>query len=151
MFIKLGKTTINTDRIDMIEDNDIFIGMCKVKASDSELQSVLDVVMPRKRVVKNNEPKGELLELFGQLHKLTGGKGNTVFTLGREKKLSELLSKHRLTKENLIVAATNIGNDAFLQGDNDNKKRYGDIDYLLRPDKAAKWSEEQLQKKKGMF
>jgi hypothetical protein len=56
-----------------------------------------------------------------------------------------------MTKELLIKAATNIGKDAFLQGENDRNKRFGDIDYLLRPDKAAKWSEDQAEKKKGMF
>jgi hypothetical protein len=119
--------------------------------SDESSHELLLNILPKKKKVKDNGPKTELLELFEQLHTLTGGKGKAVFTLGREKKLSELLTKHRMTRENLITAATNIGKDAFLQGENDNKKRYGDIDYLLRPDKAAKWSEQQTEKKKSMF
>lgn len=115
------------------------------------LRDLLVRIVPKEREVKDNAPKKELLELFERLHKLTGGKGKTILTLAREKKLKDLLTKHRMTEQDLIQAATNIGNDAFLQGDNDSKKRYGDVDYLLRPDKAAKWAEDQQQKKKGMF
>lgn len=119
--------------------------------TDESLDKLLLTIFPKKKIVKDKGPKAELLELFEQLHQLTGGKGKAVFTLGREKKLNELLTKHRLNKDDLITAATNIGKDAFLQGENDSKKRYGDIDYLLRPDKAAKWSEQQAEKKKSMF
>lgn len=115
------------------------------------LRILLMSIAPKEKSVNGKEPKKELVELFEQLHKLTGGKGKAVFSLGREKKLTELLGKHRMTKELLIKAATNIGKDDFLQGENDSKKRYGDVDYLLRPDKAAKWSEDQTEKKKGMF
>lgn len=123
----------------------------EVILTSESMYEVEAIMYPVKKTTKSNEPKAELNELFDKLHKLVGGKGTAVFTLQREKKLSELLTKHRMTVELLIKAATNIGKDPFLQGDNDNKKRYGDIDYLLRPDKAAKWSEDQTEKKKGMF
>lgn len=114
-------------------------------------QSVVEVeqkMFPNKQV-KSTAPKKELLELFENLHKLLGGKGKPVFSLQREKKLNDLLTRHRLTPELLVKAAINIGKDDFLQGrDPNNKKRYGDIDYLLRPEKAAKWSEDQQEKKK---
>lgn len=151
MFIKLGKTIINTDQIATIEEDYIVVGMAKVAVSKDELQKVLDSVMPRTRKTKDVAPKNELNILFDELHTLTGGKGKAVFSLNREKKLNDLITKHRLTPEILRVAAENIGKDAFLQGDNDSKKRYGDIDYLLRPDKAAKWSEAVVQKRRGMF
>ena len=151
MFIKLGKTIINTDQIATIEEDYIVVGMAKVTVSKDELQKVLDAVMPRTRKTKDVAPKNELNILFDELHTLTGGKGKAVFSLNREKKLNDLITKHRLTPEILRVAAENIGKDAFLQGDNDSKKRYGDIDYLLRPDKAAKWSEAVVQKRRGMF
>lgn len=151
MFIKLGKTIINTDQIATIEEDYIVVGMAKVTVSKDELQKVLDAVMPRTRKTKDVAPKNELNILFDELHALTGGKGKAVFSLNREKKLNDLITKHRLTPEILKVAAENIGKDAFLQGDNDSKKRYGDIDYLLRPDKAAKWSEVVVQRKRGMF
>lgn len=109
------------------------------------------IISPKDRIEKTES--NELSDLFDELHKLTGGKGHPVFNLGREKKLKFLLDpkKGRMTREQLIQAATNIGKDAFLQGDNESKKRYGDVDYLLRPDKAAKWAEDQQEKKKGMF
>ena len=151
MFIKLGKTIINTDQIATIEEDHIVVGMAKVTVSKDELQKVLDAVMPRTRKTKDVAPKNELNILFDELHTLTGGKGKAVFSLNREKKLNDLITKHRLTPELLKIAAENIGKDAFLQGENDSKKRYGDVDYLLRPDKAAKWSEAQPQKKRGMF
>lgn len=151
MFIKLGKTIINTDQIATIEEDYIVVGMAKVTVSKDELQKVLDAVMPRTRKTKDVAPKNELNILFDELHTLTGGKGKAVFSLNREKKLNDLITKHRLTPELLKIAAENIGKDAFLQGENDSKKRYGDVDYLLRPDKAAKWSEAQPQKKRGMF
>lgn len=151
MFIKLGKTIINTDQIATIEEDNIVVGMAKVTVSKDELQKVLDAVMPRTRKTKDVAPKNELNILFDELHTLTGGKGKAVFSLNREKKLNDLITKHRLTPELLKIAAENIGKDAFLQGENDSKKRYGDVDYLLRPDKAAKWSEAQPQKKRGMF
>ena len=151
MFIKLGKTIINTDQIATIEEDYIVLGMAKVTVSKDELQKVLDAVMPRTRKTKDVAPKNELNILFDELHTLTGGKGKAVFSLNREKKLNDLITKHRLTPELLKIAAENIGKDAFLQGKNDSKKRYGDVDYLLRPDKAAKWSEVVVQRKRGMF
>ena len=122
-----------------------------VTLSSESMYELEQLTAPKNRQTKSNHADPELESLFIQLHQLTKGKGKPVFSLQREKKLKELLGKHRLTKEDLIRAATNIGNDDFLQGDNDNKKRYGDVDYLLRPDKAAKWAEEQGKKKKGMF
>lgn len=164
MFISLNKAKpsnteiveeviVNITQICAIDKNFIFLSNGKEYLLTNEsLKDLLLATSEKQKQVKNTEPKAELLELFEQLHKLTGGKGKTVFSLTREKKLAELLSKHRMTKELLIKAATNIGNDPFLQGDNESHKRYGDIDYLLRPDKAAKWSEDQKEKKKpGMF
>jgi hypothetical protein len=120
--------------------------------SNESLRTLLLSVAPKSKIT-NNEPKAELLELFEKLHSLTGGKGKPVFSLQREKKLNDLLTKHRMTKELLIKAATNIGKDSFMQGDNENKKRYGDVDYLLRPDKAAKWADTEPinDKRKRMF
>lgn len=137
-------STIN-DRVIKMNNQDV------LELSKESLQKLLLTIVPREKKVKDGGPKPELQELFDQLFSLTGGKGLGVFTASREKKLKDLLTKHRMTKENLIAAATNIGKDVWLQGENDNHKRYGDIDYLLRPDKAAKYSEEQAKKQKGMF
>lgn len=149
---------LNLEQITFTETNhdkrEVFHLSCgeKFMLKEESLQEVLAILYPVKKTTKNADPKDELLALFDKLHKLTGGNGVAVFTPKREKQLGDLMGKHRLTEELLITAATNIGQDAFLQGDNDHKKRYGDVDYLLRPEKAAKWSEEQNKKKKpGMF
>lgn len=125
-----------------------------ISLSDQSLKEVETAIAKKDRQTKNTDPDKEMLELFEKLHKLTGGKGKPVFSLQREKKLKALLTTHRMTPELLVKAATNIGKDDFLQGrdpNNESKKRYGDVDYLLRPDKAAKWAEDQTEKKKSMF
>lgn len=154
MFIELEKVIVNTNLIEGFTKNRVFFTGREYNAmaiDSKDYQKLYDALVPRTRKTKDVAPKSELNELFDQLHILTGGKGRAVFSLNREKKLNDLLTKHRMTKELLLRAAENIGKDAFLQGENDSNKRYGDVDYLLRPDKAAKWSEEQREKKKGMF
>ena len=153
MFIELKKTVVNTNLIESFTEQYVwFTSSREAMAIDTDdYQKLYDALVPRTRKTKDVAPKNELNILFDELHTLTGGKGKAVFSLNREKKLNDLITKHRLTPEILKVAADNIGKDAFLQGDNDSKKRYGDIDYLLRPDKAAKWSEVVVQRKRGMF
>jgi hypothetical protein len=159
MLIKLSVVSIddpvlvNTSNISTIYGKIVKMNNSDIiELEEDALHELLLSLGPKEKTIKNTEPKKELLELFEKLHILTGGKGKAVFSLGREKKLGDLITKHRMTPELLIKAATNIGEDEFLQGENDSKKRYGDVDYLLRPDKAAKWSEDQEEKKKrGMF
>lgn len=146
------KIKVNLSQVCWIDGAQIVMGNgMTVNLSSESMYELEQLTAPKNRQTKSNHADPELEALFIQLHRLTKGKGKPTFSLQREKKLKDLLGKHRLTKEDLIRAATNIGNDEFLQGDNDNKKRYGDVDYLLRPDKAAKWADEQEKKKKGMF
>lgn len=153
MFIELENAVVNTSSISWFtKDHIIFAHVERpVVITESDYEKLYAALVPRTRKTKDVAPKNELNILFDELHTLTGGKGKAVFSLNREKKLNDLVTKHRLTPEILKVAAENIGKDAFLQGENDSKKRYGDIDYLLRPDKAAKWSEAVVQRKRGMF
>ena len=146
IFINTQQITTINGRVIKMSNQDI------ITLTEDAYKELLLSVLPKQKRVNEKEADSELMTLFNELHVLTKGKGKAVFSLQREKKLSELLNKHRMTKELLLKAAENIGNDAFLQGDNDSKKRYGDVDYLLRPDKAAKWSEEtNIKKKPGMF
>lgn len=146
------KPKVNINNINAIIDKQLhFSGGLVLELTDESMKDIELAIAPKSRGVKNNKPDEKLEKLFIELHKLTGGKGKPVFNLKREKKLKDLLGKHRMTEEDLKKAATNIGKDDFLQGDNDNNKRYGDIDYLLRPDKAAKWAEAVPKKEKGMF
>lgn len=158
MFIRVtthAKQTpkINVNNINAIIDNQVhFSGGLVLDLDDDSIKRLDELTEPKDRNGKSDKVDKKLETLFVQLHKLTGGKGKPVFSLQREKKLSDLLGKHRMTEEQLVKAATNIGRDKFLQGDNDNKKRYGDVDYLLRPDKAAKYADEDIKEdKKRMF
>lgn len=151
MFVRIGDITININQITYTKGNIINLSSGgSFELSDAHMARVETVMFP-KRKVQSHEPDAKLLELFEKLHKLTGGKGRAVFSLDRENKLKALLTKHRLTESDLIKSATNIGNNEWLQGQNDKKVRYGTIDYMLRPDKASQYAEEQIVKKKGMF
>jgi len=143
---------INPAQICWIDGNLLTFGNgLTIEIDDFSMKEVRLATAPKGKQTKSTDADPKLLELFNKLHTLTKGKGKPVFSLQREKQLKDLLGKHRMTEEQLIKAATNIGNDAFLQGDNDSNKRYGDVDYLLRPAKAAKWADEAEKKKKGMF
>jgi hypothetical protein len=142
---------INVHNISSINGKVIKMNNCDILTLTNEsLHTLLLSIAPKAKKVKNNDPNSELLELFNKLNSLLKRK-ETKFTLQRETKLKELLGKHRLTEEDLIKAATNIGNNEWMQGKNDNKTVYAKIDYLLRPDKATQWAEREPEKKKGMF
>lgn len=157
MFIKTktdagNEINVNTAQICWIDENKVTMSNgLTINVAEESIKDIELFIAPKGKNTKAKNIDVESLMFFQQLHELTGGKGKVIFSLQREKKLKDLLTKHRMTKEQLLRAARNIGNDDFLQGDNENKKRYGDVDYLLRPDKAAKWAEEQEKKKKGMF
>lgn len=148
------KPTINTELITAIIDKQVhFAGGLALDLDDDSITKVYNVVSRGRNKAEVDDSNKDLLNLFVELHKLTGGKGKPIFNVKRQNQLKFLLDskKGNMTKEQLIMAATNIGKDAFLQGENDNNKRYGDIDYLLRQDKASKWAEATPEKKKGMF
>lgn len=144
---------VNTDHIAFIVEKYVHMSNgASFEVDHDTLKELMLELAPKAKRVKNNEPDSELLELFNELHRLVGGKGKATFSLVREKKLKDLLTKHRMTEKSLKIAAKNIGEDEFLQGkSSDNTTRYGDIDYLLRPDKASKWADYQKPQKKGMF
>ncbi len=148
------KPRINTDQIVTIMGNQVHFSNGLILDLNDESMAKIDTAVSRgKNKAEITEDNQDLADLFSKLHTLTKGKGKPILNVKRHNQLKFLLDpkKGNMTKEQLIRAATNIGNDDFLQGENDSKKRYGDIDYLLRQDKAAKWSEEQEKKKKGMF
>jgi hypothetical protein len=148
------KPKINTDQIvAIIEKNVYFSSNLVLEVTDKSLEKLHSVTSRGRNKAELNDDNKDLVELFSRLHKLTGGKGKPIFNVKRQNQLKFLLDpkKGNMTEEQLITAATNIGKDAFLQGENENNKRYGDIDYLLRQDKASKWAEATPEKKKGMF
>lgn len=148
------KPRINTDQIVTILGNQVHFSNGLILDITDESVEKLDTAVSRgKNKAEVTEDNKDLLDLFTELHVLTKGKGKPIFNVKRQNQLKFLLDpkKGNMTKEQLIQAATNIGKDAFLQGENDSNKRYGDIDYLLRQDKASRWAEATPEKKKGMF
>lgn len=96
------------------------------------------------------EKKSEMGDFITKLHKLTGGRGEAKLTTDRRARLTTRLKD--FSKDELITAATNLGSDEFMQGANDNGKRYGTIDYLLRTSaNVNKWLEAQPGRQKSMF
>lgn len=95
----------------------------------------------------------EMLNLLQQLNRLTGGKTDNV-TLNeyRKKRLKALLRPGEFTKDQLLMAARNLGENAWMQGENENHTRYGTVDYLLRDaEKVNRFLEETIVKKTGVF
>lgn len=77
--------------------------------------------------------------IFTELVKALGFSDRVTPTQGRLRKLQ--LRLKTFSHDELLAAAQAIGADAFLQGENDRGKRYGDIDFLLRSDEIVdKWA-----------
>lgn len=70
--------------------------------------------------------------LFYKLTTALGHSPKVLYTPGRANKLKARL--RLFTPEQLLFAAELLAQDEFLQGGNDNAKKYGNIDYLLRKD-----------------
>lgn len=89
--------------------------------------------------------------LLNELNKLCGGKGDAKPTTDRKSRLKSRLKD--FSQDELKKAARQLGEDEFMQGENDSGKRYGTIDYLLRTSaNVNKWLEDQPEKKpKKMF
>jgi hypothetical protein len=139
---------LNTDFITLLYPEDklvVLLSGTELNLSDDDYTEVERTLFPTRKVVAKDDE--ELAEFLTGLHKLTGGKGPALLSPKRKKALQDILKIPNMTREKLITAAMNIGKDEFLQGKNDHNKRYGDIDYLLRPDKAVKWSEYKSAKK----
>jgi hypothetical protein len=142
---------LNTDHITLLYPEDRRVVMScgtQLRCTAKEYGEVEKTLFPTRKAYSKDDTA--LAEFLNQLHKLCGGKNEAILTPQRNKKLTDLLKS--FSKDQLITAATNIGKDKFLQGENDNHKRYGDIDYLLRPDKAARYAELNPEdKKRKMF
>lgn len=147
-----GKTAkINSDHISVLlpEDHGIILSNGDREALSLDDYNEIEAALfpKRKKVAGVNSEKAELLQ---KLHTLVKGKSAVIPTPERIQKLNKLLLT--FSEDQLITAATNIGNDKFLQGENDRNTRYGKIDFLLRPEKAAQWAEFKPEdKRKPLF
>lgn len=153
--IRIGEKTakINTDFIALLYPDDHAIVVTSGKAyvlPQEDYNEIEKVIFPtRKKVAKTNEHAAELLT---KLNYLVGGKQPPLISPKRLKALATILAIDGMTEDKLIIAATNLGQDKWQQGENDRKTRYGDLDFLLRIDKATKYAEMTPQdKRKKMF
>jgi preprotein translocase subunit SecF len=103
--------------------------------------------------MKNKEiyssTNADLKELFSELVGLLGFTDAVKYTDGRKRKLQVRLSK--CSADELRRAAQAIADDAYMQGDNQAGRRYGDIDYLIRSDEQVdKWIQRSETKLKDL-
>lgn len=159
MFIKLSileakePVLINIKNISSINGVVIKMNNCDILTLKQEsLDELISLVDPGEIQIPEwvNSKPNELSKLLNELHGLLGGRGEAKFTTDRKARLTTRLKDFSV--DELKTAATNLGADEFMQGANDNGKRYGTIDYLIRTSgNINKWLEEEPQKKKGMF
>lgn len=98
---------------------------------------------------KRNSNK-ELDRMLFQLNEKLGGNSKIKPTNDRRNKLKARLKQFEF--EELMIAAQHLATDDFMQGQNDNNKRYGTIDYLLRNDtNVVKYFEMEAPKKKVSY
>lgn len=151
MFVKLNNNIINTSKITYIKGNTVFFNdSLSLELGDKDMTTLHNELFPDYTVSTKTPKENDISALLNTLHSLLGGRGEAKLTTDRRARLSTRLKD--FTTDELKQAAQNLGNDEFMQGANDNGKRYGTIDYLLRTSaNVNKWLEEQPQKKKGMF
>lgn len=144
------KPKINTSQIVVIiEKNVHFSNGLVLELTEESMKELEENLYGGEETVKNGATE-HTKDLLNELHKLCGGRGEAKPTTDRKARLKTRLKD--FSEEDLKLAAKNLGSDEFMQGANDNGKRYGTIDYLLRTSaNVNKWLEEQPQKKKGMF
>lgn len=158
MFLQINGKVINTNFIEIFDENAIYFHDVKSpfpihEADYIRLKGILvsdeSFISDTVSVEVKHRPS-ELGTFLTQLHQLLGGRGEAKLTTDRKARLTTRLKD--FSKEELVQAATNLGNDEFMQGGNDSGKRYGTIDYLLRTSaNVNKWLEDQPEKKKSMF
>lgn len=157
MFVKLKDRIINTNQIcyiDTMECEVYFSGGNKLDILLDDIpvlvEELFQVYEQLDTQTKTSKPS-EASALLNTLNTLLGGRGEAKMTTDRKARLNTRLKD--FTPEELIQAAQNLGTDEFMQGANDNGKRYGTIDYLLRTSaNVNKWLEDQPDKKqKSMF
>lgn len=155
MFIKLitkdkKNIAVNTSQITTIYGNELNMSDGSTVCLDGEYEKMINECIFGSDNQASPAASEHTSSLLNELNKLLGGKNDAKPTTDRKARLKARLKD--FTEEELKIAAKNLGSDEFMQGANDNNKRYGTIDYLIRTSaNINKWLEDQPQKKKGMF
>lgn len=147
---------VNTDFVTVIypKDKKVVLSCGTQIIFDEKSYSKLEAKMFAKRKVVAKDDT-ELYEFLNKLHQLLGNKGSISLTGDRRKGFEKLFADG-FTKEQIITAATNIGNSEWMRGKNDRNVVYAKVDYLFRKTDGQtwninKWQEAQVKKPKKMF
>lgn len=147
---KMQEMKINTSQIAFIVREFVHMSNTAIFSLDEKNMKILDDSLYGPPTEASPGASEHTVELLNDLNKLCGGRGDAKPTSDRKARLKTRLKD--FTEDDLKIAAKNLGDDAFMQGDNDKGKRYGTIDYLLRTSaNVNKWLEEQPEKKKELF
>jgi hypothetical protein len=110
----------------------------KNPVSENDNQMTTEIRLDKIRLVTYMSTKADMKKMFYELISILGYSEKTLFTDARYSKLKKRLKS--FSADDIKQAASAIANDDYMQGDNDNNKRYGTIDYLLRNDeKLEQW------------
>lgn len=139
---------INTDYIVMFRPESKTIVLTTGTAlplSEDDYKAVdAKMFATRKKAAKDDT---ELHDFLNQLHVLLGNKGSIALTGDRRKGIEKLL-KEGFSKEEITIAATNIGNSEWMRGKNDRSVNYAKIDYLFRKSDGTTWNINKWQEAK---
>jgi len=155
MFIKLdtvqdGSLDVNVSQITYIQEHVVYLSNGGRLALTEKSYKELKASIYGDGIEASPKASAHTEDLLNNLNKLLGGRGPAKPTTDRKARLKARLKD--FSEDELKAAAKNLGNDEFMQGANEQNKRYGTIDYLLRTStNVNKWLEETQQKKKGMF
>lgn len=146
---------LNTDLISELYPDLKVVKMAsgsEINLIDLEYNRIEAKLFPkRKNVAKDDE---DLHAFLNRLHQLLGNKSSIALTGDRRKGLEKLF-KDNFSREQIEIAATNIGMSEWMRGKNDRHKNYAHVDYLFRSKDGTsninRWQETQTNKPKRMF
>lgn len=151
-FVEKKVYRVNTSKIVAVREGDeprLYLdGNWGIDLTGDMLATVLQAIDS-----EESTPAAKVKEdgFMSQLNVLLGGQQQVKETDDRKRKLKSRLKD--FTADELRTAAKNLGDDEYMQGDNDSGKRWGTLDYLLRSSaNVNKWLEHEApKKKKSMF
>lgn len=147
---QVNTAKINTSQIAFIVEKFVHMANMAMFELDDKNMKMLEDVLYGPAVEASPAASEKTSNLLNELHTLTGGKGEAKPTSDRKARLKTRMKD--FSEEELKTAAKHLGEDEFMQGANDNGKRYGTIDYLLRTSaNVNKYLDMPDKPKKSMF
>lgn len=141
---------LNTSQICYLDGNNAQMSNgFTIHMSDESLKEVTESLFGDVSEPSNGASE-HTTELINELHTLCGGKGSAKPTSDRKARLKTRMKD--FSEDELKTAAKHLGEDEFMQGNNDSGKRYGTIDYLIRTSaNVNKYLDMPDKPKKSMF